>query len=56
VNNFRLGQWQRILLRKGIKIKKCLGFVSFAFGKTGFFVKSGRAASLFPELWIIATK
>ncbi len=56
VNNFRLGQWQRVLLRNGVKIKKCLGIISFALRKSAFFIKSERAASMFPELWIIATK
>ena len=56
VNNFRLTKWQRILQKNGVKIKKCLGFVSFAFRDSGFFIKSERAASLFPEMWIVATK
>jgi SAM-dependent methyltransferase len=56
VNNFRLGQWQRVLLENGIRIEKCFGFVSFAFKKSEFFMKSERVASLFPELWIIARK
>lgn len=56
VNNFTLGQWQKVLLGKGVRIKKSLGFVSFAFMKKGFIVKSERIASLFPELWIVATK
>jgi len=56
VNNFRLTQWQRILKKNGVKIEKCLGFVSFAFRRRGFLIKSERAASLFPEMWIVATK
>ena len=56
VNNFRLGQWLRVLRENGVRIEKCLGFVSFAFRKSGFCIKSERAAPLFPELWIVATK
>ncbi len=55
-NNFRLQKWHKILLRHGLKIEKCLGFVSYAFKKTKFFVKSERAALLFPEIWIVARK
>ena len=56
VNNFRLGRWLGILRDSEVKIEKCLGFVSFAFRKSGFIIKSERAASLFPEMWIVATK
>jgi len=56
VNNFRLGRWLGILRDSGVRIEKCLGFVSFAFRKSGFLIKSERAASLFPEMWIVATK
>ena len=56
VNNFRLAQWQKVLQKNGIRVEKCLGFVSFAFRKSGFVIKSERAASLFPEMWIVATK
>lgn len=56
LNNFRLEQWQEILLKYGLKIEKCFGFIAFAFKKARFFAKSERAASLFPELWIIARK
>jgi len=56
MNNFGLEQWQRILLENGFKIERCFGFFAFAFSRIRFFVKSERAASLFPELWIIAKK
>jgi ubiquinone/menaquinone biosynthesis C-methylase UbiE len=56
VNNFRLAQWRGVLLENSVRIEKCLGFISFAFRKSRFFIKSERAMSLFPELWIIATK
>jgi len=56
INNFRLEQWQKILPKYGLKAEKCFGFIAYAFKKTRFFVKSERAASLFPELWIIAKK
>jgi len=56
VNNFRLEQWQRVLLENGVKVEKCFGFISFSFKKVKFLVKSERAVSLFPEFWIIAKK
>jgi ubiquinone/menaquinone biosynthesis C-methylase UbiE len=56
MNNFRLEQWQRILLENGFKIEKCFGFIAYAFNRIRFFAKSEKAASLFPELWIIAKK
>ena len=56
MNNFGLERWQRILLENGFRIEKCFGFLAFAFNRIRFFVKSERAASLFPELWIIAKK
>jgi len=56
VNNFRLGQWRRILLENGVKIERCLGVVAYGSRKVRFFAKSERATSLFPELWIIARK
>jgi len=56
INNFGLDQWQRILLENGVKIEKCFGFIAYAFRRVRFFAKSERAASLFPELWIIARK
>ena len=56
MNNFRLEQWQRVLLESGVKIEKCFGFIAYGFKKVRFFAKSKRAASLFPELWIIARK
>jgi SAM-dependent methyltransferase len=56
VNNFRLEQWQRVLLENGVKMEKCFGFIAFGFKKLRFLVKSERAASLFPEIWIIARK
>lgn len=56
VNNFRLEQWQRVLLENGVKVERCLGFAAFAFKKARFLVKSERAPSLFPEMWIVARK
>ena len=56
MNNFGLKQWRRILLENGVKIEKCFGFVAYGSRKVRFFAKSERAASLFPELWIIARK
>ncbi len=56
MNDFLLEQWKIILTRHGFKIEKCFGMISFAFRKVRFFVKSERAASLFPELWIIAKR
>lgn len=56
VNNFRLEQWQEILLKNGLRTEKCFGFIAFAFKKARFFAKSERVPSLFPELWIIARK
>jgi SAM-dependent methyltransferase len=56
VNNFRLEQWQRVLLENGVKVEKCFGFIAFSFKKVKFLVKSERAVSLFPEFWIIAKK
>jgi ubiquinone/menaquinone biosynthesis C-methylase UbiE len=56
VNNFRLEQWQEILRERGLKIEKCFGFIAFAFKEVKFFAKLERAASFFPELWIIAKK
>ncbi len=56
VNNFRLNQWQKILRARGFRIEKCYGFIAFAYRKAKFFVKSKRAASLFPESWILAKK
>ncbi len=44
------------MLGKGFQIEKCFGFFAFAFNRIRFFVKSERAASLLPELWIIAKK
>lgn len=55
-NNFPLRQWTRILVNYGLTVKRCLGLVSYAFGKVRVFVKSRRAPLLFPELWIIAQK
>jgi SAM-dependent methyltransferase len=56
VNNFRLEQWQRAMVENGVKVEKCFGFISFAFKKVRLLVKSQRAASMFPEFWIIAKK
>jgi SAM-dependent methyltransferase len=56
VNNFGLQQWQGVLLENKIRVEKCFGFISFAFKKARFLLKSEKAASLFPELWIIARK
>jgi len=55
-NNFRLEQWRKILPKYGLKIEKCFGLIAYAFKKAKFFAKSERAASLFPEFWIIAKK
>ena len=56
INNFRLEQWKRILLENGFRIEKCFGFISYAFNRVRFFMKTERAATLFPELWVIAKK
>ena len=55
-NDFRLKQWASILMKHGLRVEKCLGMVSYSFRKTPLFVKSEKAKSLFPELWIIAKK
>jgi SAM-dependent methyltransferase len=55
-NDFRLKEWRGILAKNGLEVVKCFGLISYAFKKIPFFIKSGRAAKLFPELWIVAKK
>jgi len=54
-NDFQLKQWKTILATQGLKVEKCFGMVAY-FKKLKFFLKSEKAVSLFPELWIIAKK
>jgi SAM-dependent methyltransferase len=56
VNDFRLLEWKGILAEKGLRVVNCFGLISYAFKKIPFFIKSGRAARLFPELWMVAAK
>lgn len=56
INDFGLKQWRMILAKHGLKVQKCFGMVTFASNSVWFLLKSERAASLFPELWIIAKK
>jgi len=55
-NDFRLKEWESMLVKNGLKVEKRFGLISYAFKRTLFFLKSGRAATLFPELWIVAKK
>jgi SAM-dependent methyltransferase len=55
-NDFRLREWTGILAENGLEVLECFGLISYAFRKIPFFLKSGRAATLFPELWMVATK
>lgn len=56
INDFGLQQWRRILMGYGLELWKCLGMVAFASRSVRFLLKSGKAAALFPELWMIAKK
>lgn len=56
INDFGLQQWRRILIEHGLELQKCLGMVAFASRRVRFLLKSKKAASLFPELWMIAKK
>ena len=56
MNDFGLEQWRRILLESGFQIEKSFGIFAFAFERIRFFLKSEKAASVFPEMWIIAKK
>lgn len=55
MNDFGLKQWETLLTGIGFRIKKHFGMVAYN-RKIRFFAKSQRAASLFPELWMIAEK
>ena len=55
-NDLGIQEWKTTLSRHGFKMGKCFGMISYAFKKISFFVKSEKAAILFPELWIIAQK
>lgn len=56
MNDFLLKQWKTVLAEHGLKVEKCFGMVAFAFKRIRFFARSRKAASLFPEWWIIARK
>jgi len=56
MNNFWLKQWQTVVEQNGFEITKSVGVIAFSFGKLRFFLKSGKATSLFPGWWIIAKK
>lgn len=55
-NDLGLQEWKDTLSRRGFKVWKCFGMISYAFRKIPFFAKSEKAAILFPELWIIARR
>ena len=56
VNDFSLHQWCRVLDRYGLKPERIYWMVAFASKRIHFLLRSERAASLFPELWIVARK
>ena len=56
IKDFGLAQWRRILAEHKLKVEKYSGMISFAYNKIRFLLKSRRAAVLFPEMWIIASK
>jgi len=55
-NDFRLNEWKNMLAKNGLRVEKCFGLISYAFKTIPFFLKSERAAPLFPELLIVAKK
>ena len=55
-NDLTLSEWKAILSTHGLKVKKCLGLISYAIKKIPFFINSEKVAMLFPELWILAEK
>lgn len=56
IRDFRLAQWKAILAKHKLKVEKYSGMVAFAYRKVCFLLKSRRAAALFPEMWIVASK
>jgi SAM-dependent methyltransferase len=55
-NDFGLQQWKTLLTKLGLKVETCSGMIAYAFRGARVFVKSKRAISLFPELWLLAIK
>jgi len=55
-NDFALKQWKTLLRKLGLRVDTCSGIIAYAFRGARVFVKSKRAISLLPELWLVAIK
>ncbi len=56
MSDFGLQEWKAVLSSHWFKVEKVFGIATYALKRIPFFVKSEKAAELFPELWIAATK